>query len=485
MHAHRFPAGASLAMAATTAVLMATALHAAASSVARPVAKAAAHSRRASTTSRPRAHRKTCTSTVGRARHASRHAGRHTNWRMSSKTPAPGRCAKGLSRHSYKRSPREHPPESNTIAKSTSPAEQAAPLSPGASAPPAPEPSGGSLAPNEAVTPGEPDPPTSPASAPFRFFSPSSFWNVPVPASAALDPKSGEMIGAFSASIARQALAKLPPWINTTRSSIPLYTVPADQPTTTVTLENASGAPALQEAWNQVPLPPTAKPAEGSDKVLILWQPSTDRLWDFWRLSHTTTGWQASWGGAMQKTSSNPGVYGPEAWPGAKPWWGDSASSLEPIGGLITLEDLQLGEINHAIAIAIPNVRAGTYAAPAQRTDGKATGPLTLPEGAHLRLDPKLDLATLHLPHITQLIAEAAQRYGLLIRDYAPDVTFYAQDPSPTATNPYTSPTGYFEGKTPKELLANFPWNHLQVLKMHLHKTGVSHRRRGRRADGR
>jgi hypothetical protein len=278
------------------------------------------------------------------------------------------------------------------------------------------------------------------------------------------------MVGSFSAEIAHDASVKDPPWINTTSSSIPVYTVAADQPTVRVSLEEkASTAPALQAAWSAVPLPPTAQPAVGSDKVLVLWQPSTDRLWDFWRLVHSSGGWSASWGGAMQDVSSNPGVYGPEAWPGAEPWWGDSASSLEPVGGLISLEDLELGQINHALAIAIPNVRAGVYASPAQRTDGKSNAALSLPEGVHLRLNPTLDLAALHLPRLTLMIAEAAQRYGLFVRDYSPDVAFYAQDPIPTGTNPYTGPTGYFEGKNPRELLARFPWSELQVLKMELH----------------
>jgi hypothetical protein len=171
----------------------------------------------------------------------------------------------------------------------------------------------------------------------------------------------------------------------------------------------------------------------------------------------------------MQEVSSNPGVYGPEAWPDAEPWWGASASSLSIAGGLITLEDLQRGEINHAVALAIPEVRAGVYASPARRTDGKSASPLSLPEGAHLRLDPNLDIAALHLPRITRMIAEAAQRYGIYVRDGSTVTQFFAQDPVTAAKNPYTGPGGYFEGKYPNQLLASFPWSHLQLLKMELH----------------
>jgi hypothetical protein len=314
-----------------------------------------------------------------------------------------------------------------------------------------------------------PPPPPVESPTPFRFFSATSFWNEPLPAAAPLDPNSAAIVGAFDKEIAAaEEEKKGPANINTTAWSVPIYTVPADQPTVKVTLENASQTPALQSAWDVVPLPPDAQPAAGTDKHLVVWQPSTDRLWEFWRLGKTEAGWQASWGGAMQNASSDSGAYGPEDWPGAKPGWGASASSLSIAGGLITLEDLEMGQIDHALAMAIPHPRAGVYASPAERTDGLSTEPLSLPEGAHLRLDPNLDLAALHLPRLTLMMAEAAQRYGIFVRDTASNVAFYAQDPIPTGTEPYTGAHGYFEGHL-SELLAAFPWSHLQLLKMDLH----------------
>jgi hypothetical protein len=308
------------------------------------------------------------------------------------------------------------------------------------------------------------------STSPFRFFSPSSFWNDESSATAPLDPSSSAVMSAFDEEIAREEEAgRGPANIVTTAWSVPIYTVPADQPTVKVTLENTSQTSTLQEAWDAVPLPPNAQPATGTDKHLLVWQPSSDQLWEFWHLEHTSIGWQASWGGAMQNVSSNPGVYGAEAWPGATTSWGASASSLSIAGGLITLEDLEKGQINHALAIGIPNVRAGVYASPAQRTDGISTNPLSLPEGAHLRLDPNLNLAAMHLPRLTLMIAEAAQRYGIFVRDGAANMSFYAQDPTPTGANPYAGPHGYFEGKGSSQPLDSFPWSHLQLLKMELH----------------
>jgi hypothetical protein len=318
------------------------------------------------------------------------------------------------------------------------------------------------------------EPPVDPP-APFRFFSPTSFWNEQLPADASLDPSSAGVVGALNEVIAGERQAGKGPGINTSVYSVPVYTVPADQPTVTVTLANASierswGAPALQSAWDAVPLPADAQPAAGTDKHLVVWQPSTDKLWEFLQMEHGEDGWHAFWGGAIQNVSTDSGAYGSEAWPGAEPRWGASASSLSIAGGLITMEDLEKGQINHALAMAIPDPRAGVYASPAQRTDGKSTNPLSLPEGAHLRLDPNLNLASLHLSRATLMIAEAAQRYGIVVRDTAAHVTLYAEDPTPTKTDPYLGPNGYFEGKSPQQLLESFPWSYLQLLKMHLHR---------------
>jgi hypothetical protein len=305
---------------------------------------------------------------------------------------------------------------------------------------------------------------------PFPFFTSSSFWNTPPAANTNLDPSSAKLVAALDAEVTRELGAGNGPWINTTDYSVPIYTVPPAQPVVRVRLISQFSAPALKAAWSEVPLPPGAQPSGGSDRALVVWQPSTNRLWEFWKLARTTAGWSAAWGGAMQNVSSNWGAYGPAAWPGAQPTWGASATSFSIAGGLITLKDLQRGRIDHALAMALPNVRSGTYASPARRTDGTSTSPTSLPEGAHLRLDPSLNLTALNLPWLTLMIAEAAQRYGIFVRDKAKVTQFFAQDPRPTGANPYGGEGGYFEGESPAQLLSSFPWDRLQVLWMELHE---------------
>jgi hypothetical protein len=311
---------------------------------------------------------------------------------------------------------------------------------------------------------------TAGSAPPARFFSPKSFWNQRVDRPLPLDPASPALVGSLEREVAAEQAAAVGPWISTSEYSVPIYTVGARRPTVRVRIASSFREPSLRAALRAVPLPPQARPAAGSDGQLVVWQPATGRLWEFWRLRRSGSAWTASWAGAIADARHNSGVYGPGAWPGADSRWGASGSGLSIAGGLIGLDELATGEVEHALAISLPEVRAGTYASPARRTDGTSGDPLSLPEGARLRLDPELDLTQLSLPPLTRILAEAAQRYGIVVRDRAGEVTFYGEDPRGAEPDPYKGPHGYFEGSYPSELLASFPWQHLQVLELKLHR---------------
>ncbi len=303
---------------------------------------------------------------------------------------------------------------------------------------------------------------TADSHLPFRFFSAQGFWNQPVGANAPIDPDSARMVAGITGEVRREEIRGDGPWIDVTNDGVPVVQVPDNQPTVPVKLERPD--PALTAAWRAVPLPSGAQPS-GGDHDLAVWQPGTNRMWEFFQLRHQAGTWQAEWGGAMQHVSSNPGVYGPGAWPGAQSYWGVTAGSLPLVGGAMTVGQLQAGDIDHALALSIPDTRAGAYAAPAERSDGVLSSPDAIPEGARLRLDPHLNLAALHLPPLVRVMAQAAQRYGIIIRDTAGVVSFIAEDP---ANKNFTVFRRLAQGLYPNKLLAYFPWSHLQVLKMNL-----------------
>jgi hypothetical protein len=247
-----------------------------------------------------------------------------------------------------------------------------------------------------------------------------------------------------------------------------------DQARVPVTLDGGSGGGQLATVLaSGVPIPGDARPAAGSDAEMTIYQPSTDSLWEFWVAAKRLDGWHARWGGAMNNVSTSAGYFSPLSWTGlaaSDGWsWGASATSLPLVAGTITIADLQRGHIDHALALSIPSPCYQSFTWPAQRTDGGSTAADCLPEGAHLRLDPGLDLDSLHLPRITRMLADAAQRYGVIVRDKTNTVTaFVAEDPTPTGSNPYLGPDGLFGGLKPWQFLPLFPWDHLGLLQMHL-----------------
>jgi hypothetical protein len=304
----------------------------------------------------------------------------------------------------------------------------------------------------------------SPGAGGSRLFAAGSVWNQPLPVNVPLDPSSPKRIASLMDDIN-------PPgpgvWLNWSQYSVPVYQVSANQPTVRVSLD--VGAPMLQSAWQAVPIPAAAIPAAGSDASAVIYQPSTDKMWEFWQLSKQSDGFHARWGGAMASVSSNPGYYSSASWPALPPgagWdWGSSASSLPAVAGLMTISELRSGHIDHALSVATTQA-CKWYVWPAQRTDGTSNDSNCLPEGAHLRLDPSLDLTKLSLPPIALMMAQAMQKYGIIVHDTTnSSVTFYAEQPA-DGTDPYSGPNGFFGGQPEWQFLRELPWSHLQLLKL-------------------
>jgi hypothetical protein len=297
-----------------------------------------------------------------------------------------------------------------------------------------------------------------------RPFAPDSFWNQPLSAAATVDPRSSELV----AELVRQRRIWVP-WINTSSYSAPVYVVGPGQARQAVHLDHGgwwAGTPAdaerLQEQFASVPVPQGARPAGGSDRSLIVWQPSSDTMWELLGARHVPgdldpwsiiPGWHAEWGARIDNVSTASGVLD---YP-----FGASSSGLALAGGMIGADELEQGHIDHAVALGIPQVRRGVAVSPATRTDGRYLGPDAISEGQRFRLDPTLDIASLHLPRVAEEIAYAAQRYGIVVRDVSGAISFYAQDPRTLGSNPYPS---LFGGLSPDKLLANFPFDRLQAL---------------------
>jgi hypothetical protein len=303
--------------------------------------------------------------------------------------------------------------------------------------------------------------------APTRAFAATSFWNAPLARDAPLDPRSPLL----SAELLRQ-VREYTPWINTTDHSTPVYTVAARQRRVSVHLDTPSalytspaGAGIVARQLTSVPIPDTARGAAGVNHHIVIWQPATDTVWELWNAhrvprdpcpwhNERIRGWHAAWGARIASASRSPGI---NPFPA-----GATASGLPLLGGLIRLVDWRSGRIDHALAMAIPDIQRGRFVWPATRTDGRYGGPNAIPMGTRLRLDPAADVDSLPMAPAGKAIARAAQRYGIVVRDHADRaLVFYGEDPAPTGANPYPA---IFSGLSPDRVLRGFPWNRLQVL---------------------
>jgi hypothetical protein len=349
-------------------------------------------------------------------------------------------------------------------------------------------------------------------------FAANSFWNTPLPNNTPVNTDSAAYVSSIPGNTS----------LATSGYSAPLYVVPADQPCVPIILNAASNnhssaIPTLQTQLSQgqgqchgVPIPTDAHPAAGSDAHISVYQPSSNTLWEFWRLSTPTNNapgaaalpwssgtvpsygdnqWHTVWGGVLNNVSTSEGVFSNST--------GGTATGLSLLGIVERIEELQAGQINHVMGLILPNnlsesvIPANNCPAspavntpgvswgvswPANRSDGNSTNQCAIPEGLRFRLPSGLNLTQYNLTPIAMAIAVAAQKYGFVVSDSGatgntPNIVL--GDPTTYTTaglpNPYTSGPGVggvnngnkglLDGTfSSSVIMHNFPWDQLEAL---------------------
>lgn len=294
------------------------------------------------------------------------------------------------------------------------------------------------------------------------IFAPSSFWYKPIPVNAPLHANSANYVAEF---LRQKKLYFGAVGINVNDYSSPVYVVERDAPTVQVTQWNCQkktwADDSLARQWAAVPIPQYALPAAGTDSSMTIYQPSTETIWEFWAARKVNGQWQACWGGRLQQASRSDGL-----WPFP---YGTTATGLPFLGGQITAEELQRGEIKHAMGINLPDLEAnGILSWPAKRGDG--LNPTNLPnrimEGQRFRLDPSVNVDALKLHPVGKIVAKAAQKYGFVVWDRSGAITLRAQDAKSYTLAGQPDPYPVLWAGSPNwAILTNgFPWDKLQFL---------------------
>ncbi|SNS87614.1 hypothetical protein SAMN06265795_10875 [Noviherbaspirillum humi] len=294
-------------------------------------------------------------------------------------------------------------------------------------------------------------------------FSPNSFWYQPIPADAALHSNSANMVADFL----RQKQAYYGNvMVNTNSYSSPVYVADANTPTVAVKMWDCQGKgyvdQALEAQWASVPVPAFAKPSGGTDGEMTVYQPSTGGIWEFWQTKNENGQWQACWGGQMKNAAASNGLFDNP--------YGTTATGLPFIGGQVTAEELQKGEINHVVGIALVELeKSSIFSWPATRSDGynPDNAPNRIPEGTRMRLDPSINVDALNIHPIAKMVAKAAQKYGFVVWDKAGAISIRLQNAQSYTDKGQADPyPALFNGTADYALLDGFPWEKLQILPM-------------------
>lgn len=336
------------------------------------------------------------------------------------------------------------------------------------------------------------------AITPGREFSADSYVHKPLPDDAPLDPQSRSYV----ANIQRQIKKYYDhPDVNIDGGTPPIYIVPIDQPTVRVKYvawdRPGETVQPLQAQWETVPLPDNFQPPPpGGDAEAVVYQPSTGKMWEFWRIQKTgakavnsagksVDEWGANWGGRMDNIATNPGywVTTPDGYK-----FGATASGIPFLAGLITIDELKRGAIDHVVGFALPETLAERWSYPAQRTDGNSHGADAIPEGAIFRLPARLNFDEMDMDPFARMIAKAVQKHGMILWDISGVVGFRAENPANRYPDghPFWKEGGILrcppgvDASDPNnqviyecwapERLRGFPWDKLQALKTRIAK---------------
>ncbi|MFT4102467.1 MAG: hypothetical protein QM674_15800 [Burkholderiaceae bacterium] len=174
----------------------------------------------------------------------------------------------------------------------------------------------------------------------------------------------------------------------------------------------------LSDKVGSVPLPCYFTPSAGTDGEAVVVDKihGTLRVFEGWNLAFKNQ-WTMQWGGYEPETAFDKTPWG-WVWPVSAAHYGVQASGFAFLPGLITVMDLALGKIDHAIHVTVPRA-CDTWVPPATRTDGNAapTGTENCHQyGTAYKLPDSFTIPA-HWPRVVKMIATAARDHGLVITD--------------------------------------------------------------------
>jgi hypothetical protein len=250
----------------------------------------------------------------------------------------------------------------------------------------------------------------SQAAPPYRAFSPSSYWNRPLPNDAPLARRSEEFVDFLRADNQRNFI-RLAGTDHSGRWGHPIYW--SEDGTPRYEVENSCGSRQPRQ-FRDVRIPEGARPDPTGDAAMSVFDVERGLVYGFHKASYDAErdSWSAC-GGAVFYLESN-GLDGDLA--ASDEVRNTGHRGLPPPTFAVRYDEIQWGSIDHVLKIAV-NTASPRHVFPMVGSDGESTNLSAPPEGARLRIKPTLNLDELGLSPPALVIARALQQYGAVIGD--------------------------------------------------------------------
>jgi len=305
-----------------------------------------------------------------------------------------------------------------------------------------------------------------------RFFSDDSFWNQPIPASPAIDPRNDQWIRMlelepsgenFSTVFSKWTIPVYEADNNTPYVTVQRHALDEQEIATWVTSRNRTHFGHGPD-FSPVPFPMGARPDLEDDAHFCVVDWNRMLGWDMWGLKQREDGsWESKTGMCFRLDGSD--IYNAEQLGyidnESVHFHGPSrAAGVPAAAGLIRYDEVMSGEIRHKLSCATRFAAKQTFVYPASWTDGYVEG--GIPEGAVIQLDPELDLNHFELTPEERVIAKALQVYGMVVVDIAQGQPLYAE-------GLWAHPDKSWEGKLSEwedRGINSIPYKHYRVLEI-------------------
>ena len=182
---------------------------------------------------------------------------------------------------------------------------------------------------------------------------------------------------------------------------IPYVVVPGDQPKLPVTFQYAS-----ESDTGPYPIPPDPPIEGGNDRHILILDSDNCVLYELYRAFDNEDGTWRAGSGAIFNLDSH--ALRPNTWTSA------DAAGLPLLPGLVLYDEVEAGEITHAVRFTAPETRRD-YVWPARHYASDLTDTHYPPMGQRFRLKADYDISGFS-PH-TQVILTALKKYGMMLAD--------------------------------------------------------------------